>query len=1100
MGMNKKRGKQAAVLALSAGLFVGGVLGGGTFFSADAQTVAQTPQIGDTLKFDFGDPGEVADGWIGVDEDRTYFEDGATGLNTDGETGYTYGFLGIGEKGYLASDRPDGDRTDGYIMDPGMEITLHNAGSGKQPADDYVYADRTISYEGAEVNDAYDMGDGSMPVRFALNVEEDSYYTIHATVANASTKEEAEVNLYSERRHQIVTGLKLAPGETKEITFNAAVTNVYFQKSDPKGLYKDTQLNIAVAGKNAALAALEVTRIEHSPVIFLCGDSTGCDQSGYVPSYPLQNYTGVGQGITAYFQDVMLSNQGEGGLAANDSLHFNSAVAQLKEGDYLYVEYGHNHKTDGVAGYVKCLKKYYEAAHKAGAKLIVVGPIDRRMQTQYQAASNSWSSTLGDYSIAGEGYVKALIYGGLTKAEEYAAAWAGGKSAAQAYLEDLEKEGITDGVTDAAFIDLNERWLSFLESVTAGNDTVGKNNYSLAAFYYTCDKIYGANDLTHINDHGANNAGYIFASEVKRVYEEGAEAQEDTVEYVQAQVLEDLYRDYMDHRSETQPDRVPDEILAAGGAPNAFYPDKFNAGAVAAYPAQITDVRKDYGIFTTVDVEIIDNMKSYGKVRLDLFDESGKQIDSVWTTDWLDNTAMKPGAFATLHFELGSAVLPEKGSYVARVYPVDDIEGLYDGNARAMSGEFSGNLSNEVPTGDLALQKPVTASKEASGHPGSYLVDGDETTVWSPGGDATANIIVDLKKSYPIGKIELATYDWYGLAYKVELSENGTDYELFYENPTASGKTQMQDVIEPEQSMKGRYVKLSLQKPDDRNWIGLADLKVYADENAQGQKEEPTTLQMHIAEVIGKILEVGNVTWESGEKVRTAQEAYDKLTKEEKEALPASASDKLTEIKTAYAAAKAEKEEADKKAQQGKEEQKPQPSKQPEQKVPAKGTVQTVGDLVYIVTVSDASAPEVAVKQSADKAAKKITVPATVVINGCTCKVTAIADNALKGNKKLTDIKMTGEITSIGKNAFAGCTALKSITIPEKVTRIGANAFKGDKKLKKITVKSAVLKTVGKNALKGIYKKAVIKVPKKLKKSYAKLFGKKGQNPSVKVR
>ena len=97
-----------------------------------------------------------------------------------------------------------------------------------------------------------------------------------------------------------------------------------------------------------------------------------------------------------------------------------------------------------------------------------------------------------------------------------------------------------------------------------------------------------------------------------------------------------------------------------------------------------------------------------------------------------------------------------------------------------------------------------------------------------------------------------------------------------------------------------------------------------------------------------------------------------------------------------------------------------------------------------------------------------ISVPDTVKIGKFSYKVKSVAGNALK-NKK----------------------TLKKVTIGKNVTTIGKNAFTGSKKLKNITVKSSVLKSVGKNVFKGIYKKAVIKVPKSKYKKYKKLFNKK---------
>jgi hypothetical protein len=168
------------------------------------------------------------------------------------------------------------------------------------------------------------------------------------------------------------------------------------------------------------------------------------------------------------------------------------------------------------------------------------------------------------------------------------------------------------------------------------------------------------------------------------------------------------------------------------------------------------------------------------------------------------------------------------------------------------------------------------------------------------------------------------------------------------------------------------------------------------------------------------------------------------------------------------------------------------------------------------VTSSNASNPTVAVVGTTNKKAKTITIPATVKVNGVTYKVTSIANNAFKGNKKITKITIGKNVTKIGKNAFSGCTALgtvtigknvtsigskafykctklKKITIPAKVKTIGASAFEGCKKLKKITLTAGKLKTISKKAFKGINKKAVItlKGKKKAKTALKKKLKKK---------
>lgn len=126
------------------------------------------------------------------------------------------------------------------------------------------------------------------------------------------------------------------------------------------------------------------------------------------------------------------------------------------------------------------------------------------------------------------------------------------------------------------------------------------------------------------------------------------------------------------------------------------------------------------------------------------------------------------------------------------------------------------------------------------------------------------------------------------------------------------------------------------------------------------------------------------------------------------------------------------------------------------------------GDVVQAASgkyqVTNTSKKTVAYKAPVKKSAT-VSVPNKVTINGVSYKVTSIAKNAFKGNKKL-----------------------KKVTIGSGVTSIGANAFSGCKSLKTIVIKSTKLKTVGKNAFKGINKKAVIKVPAKKLKAYKKLF------------
>lgn len=140
-----------------------------------------------------------------------------------------------------------------------------------------------------------------------------------------------------------------------------------------------------------------------------------------------------------------------------------------------------------------------------------------------------------------------------------------------------------------------------------------------------------------------------------------------------------------------------------------------------------------------------------------------------------------------------------------------------------------------------------------------------------------------------------------------------------------------------------------------------------------------------------------------------------------------------------------------------------------------KGDITEADGVKYRVT--DAGGKLAEAYGVSDKNRETVKVADTVKIHGGICKVTAVADQAFLGMKKLKKAEIGRNITSIGKKVF----------------------YK-DSKLTRITVKGGALKKVGAQALKGISAKAVIKVPKAKKKAYTRLFKGKGQKKSVKVK
>ena len=130
---------------------------------------------------------------------------------------------------------------------------------------------------------------------------------------------------------------------------------------------------------------------------------------------------------------------------------------------------------------------------------------------------------------------------------------------------------------------------------------------------------------------------------------------------------------------------------------------------------------------------------------------------------------------------------------------------------------------------------------------------------------------------------------------------------------------------------------------------------------------------------------------------------------------------------------------------------------------PKAGTKYTVAGCQYKVIKAGAEVSLV----GTNKNAKSVTIPAVIKVKGVTYKVTSIGTKAFNGSKKLSKVTVGANIKAISNNAFFKCKSLKTVTI-----------------------KSVLLtkKTASKKAFKGVGKKMVIKVPKKVKKAYAKMF------------
>ena len=132
----------------------------------------------------------------------------------------------------------------------------------------------------------------------------------------------------------------------------------------------------------------------------------------------------------------------------------------------------------------------------------------------------------------------------------------------------------------------------------------------------------------------------------------------------------------------------------------------------------------------------------------------------------------------------------------------------------------------------------------------------------------------------------------------------------------------------------------------------------------------------------------------------------------------------------------------------------------------------------YKVTCADGKTFTVAYLKPKKGVKGTVNIPDSITVNHVTYKVTEIAANAFKKNKKIRKMVIPSGIEKIGKQAFYGCKNLKNITV--KTTKL-------------------TKKRVGSKAFSGIHAKAVIKVPKKKQSAYKKILKARGVTKKEKV-
>ena len=220
------------------------------------------------------------------------------------------------------------------------------------------------------------------PFYFSVDVP-DGNYRVNIVVGN---RRKAGITTLRRLFYERVETKK---GEYKTCTFTINKRNTLIEgdehvriKDREKGkLNWDDKLTIEVNGPAPQIVEMTIEKVDDVPTIFLCGNSTVVDQDN-------EPWASWGQMIPRFFdENVCFANYAESGETATTFIgakRLKKLLSQVKKGDYIVVEFGHNdQKRKGVGdgafySFMYNMKIFVDEARRRGATPILVTPTQRR--------------------------------------------------------------------------------------------------------------------------------------------------------------------------------------------------------------------------------------------------------------------------------------------------------------------------------------------------------------------------------------------------------------------------------------------------------------------------------------------------------------------------------------------------------------------------------------------------------------------------------------------------------------------------------------------------------------------------------------------------
>jgi len=241
------------------------------------------------------------------------------------------------------------------------------------------------------------------PSIFAVDVPEGNYEVV---LRFGDPNKTTSTTVKAEARRLMLEKVDTQPGQFETRTITVAVRRpeisgggkVSLKKGEDASADWDEHLTLEFNGKQPGVASVEVKPATDAPTLFIAGDSTVTDQ-------PREPWSSWAQALPRFFAPgIAVSDNAWSGLtlASFEGQHrLEKILSQLKKGDYVLVQFGHNDQKDKgkdagpYTSYKANLRKYITAIREKGGNPVLVTPMERRRWD-----GNTPKPTLSDFATA----------------------------------------------------------------------------------------------------------------------------------------------------------------------------------------------------------------------------------------------------------------------------------------------------------------------------------------------------------------------------------------------------------------------------------------------------------------------------------------------------------------------------------------------------------------------------------------------------------------------------------------------------------------------------------------------------------------------------